>query len=101
MILKVLTVDHKGWCLYDHLANLVIREESVKAGNAGQAANLLLTNADSKYVHLTDDDLHSDGYFPLREVCAEQGSQCIQVVFNTQAYLMTDDGKTIETLHAV
>jgi hypothetical protein len=102
MILKVYTPDRKGWCLHDHLSNVAIRHECVKksdAPNIQTAADRVQFAASQTFVYT--EDIQTDGdSWTLRTIYADSENGSVQIVFNTQAYLMTDDGKTIESFQA-
>jgi hypothetical protein len=106
MILKVYEGNQEGWCFYDHLRNVAVHSHHIKqVADEGTVAATeeILRGATEEAIFVLCPEVppDKDKLRHFQSVYADQDGQRVKILFNTTAYLMTDEGVTIEVLQVL
>lgn len=120
MILKVYLPERDGWVLIDRLTRPIIRQHTLWLKGSDEPVEVAAKNdtaywappIDSYIGHVdehclchvqrtaTDQSTETKYYTTFWDITGIVNGELKSVIFNTTAYLMNDDGKTVESFLA-
>jgi hypothetical protein len=96
MILKI--KSNNGWRLIDNIEDIsyhsIIWDKSIDKSNILN----LTTHIDEFFVTLENPNLPSGEYLCIEAICKLRSGEVNQIIFDTKAFLLNDEGQTIEKI---